>query len=92
MLVSRVEDRFGNWLTYAYSGDLVTDIRASDGRHVAIAYVDGGPRISSITVDGGAAGSRTWTYTYTKSTANIVYSLTTVTQPDGSAWCTTWIR
>jgi hypothetical protein len=92
MLVTRVEDRFGNWLKYDYAGDDVTDITASDGRHVTIAYQtdpDSGAsahRINTVTVQGGAAGTRTWTYAYVKSVANLVYTLTSVTQPDGSSW------
>ena len=31
-------DRFGNTVTYHYSGDQLTDIAAGDGRHVTIAY------------------------------------------------------
>jgi YD repeat-containing protein len=86
MLVTRVEDRFGNYISYSYSGDLVTDIIGSDGRHVSIAYQAGTPRISSITILAGNAPSRTWTYSYVKSSTNPVYSLTTVRQPDGSVW------
>jgi len=92
MLVTRIEDRFGNSVTYGYSGDDVTDIAASDGRHVTLTYEPDATtgasshRVSTITVQGGAAGTRTWTYAYVKSAANLVYTLTTVTQPDGSAW------
>ncbi|UPG95257.1 hypothetical protein [Luteibacter aegosomatissinici] len=86
MLATRIEDRFGNWIAYAYSGDNVTDITASDGRHVSFAYIPNTSRISSITVQGGAAGQRTWSYGYTHSAQTLVDSLTSVTQPDGSAW------
>lgn len=92
MLVTRIEDRFGNSVSYTYSGDDVTDITASDGRHVTLTYendADTGTsshRVSTVTVQGGDAGTRTWTYAYVKSAANLVYTLTTVTQPDGSSW------
>ncbi|UPG87750.1 hypothetical protein L2Y94_10460 [Luteibacter aegosomatis] len=89
MLVTRIEDRFGNWVSYTYSGDLVTDIVASDGRHVAIAYQSGTPRVASVSVQGGASGVRTWTYGYALSSQNPMYqinTLTTVRQPDGSTW------
>jgi YD repeat-containing protein len=86
MLATRVEDRFGNWIAYTYSGDLVTDITASDGRHVTLSYIAGTSRVGSITVQGGAAGQRTWTYGYTHSAQNLVDSLTGITQPDGSTW------
>lgn len=92
MLVTRIEDRFGNSVTYTYSGDDVTDIAASDGRHVTLTYETdtstgtSSHRVSTITVQGGAAGNRTWAYSYVKSTANLVYTLTSVKQPDGSSW------
>jgi YD repeat-containing protein len=92
MLVTRIEDRFGNSVTYSYSGDDVTDISASDGRHVTLAYEPDATtgasshRVSTVTVQGGNAGTRTWTYSYVKSAANLVYTLTAVAQPDGSAW------
>ncbi|MEX1827894.1 putative toxin [Luteibacter sp. CQ10] len=84
MLVTRVQDRFGNWISYSYSGDQVTDITASDGRHVTIAYQPGTPRISSVSVQGNAAGVRTWTYGY--SLLNSQWQLTSIGQPDGSSW------
>lgn len=86
MLATRVEDRFGNWIAYAYNGDLVTDITASDGRHVTLAYVPGTSHVSTVTVLGGAAGQRTWTYTYVHSAQTLADTLTRVAQPDGSAW------
>ncbi len=95
MLVTRIEDRFGNSISYTYasndpaspSADKVTDISASDGRHVTIAYDADGVRIGSITVQGGAAGTRTWGYSYIAPAADIlVYRLGSVTQPDGSRW------
>ncbi len=92
MLVTRIEDRFGNYVTYSYSGDDVTDIAASDGRHVTLTYQTdpatgaSSHRVNTITIQGGAAGTRTWTYSYVKSAANLVYTLTTVVQPDGSSW------
>ena len=84
MLVTRVQDRFGNWVAYTYSGDQVTDITASDGRHVVIAYQAGTPRVSSVTVQGNAAGTRTWSYGY--SLLNNQWQLTSVTLPDNSTW------
>ncbi|MDF3983654.1 hypothetical protein P3W23_16785 [Luteibacter sp. PPL554] len=92
MLVTRIEDRFGNSLSYTYSGDDVTDISASDGRHVTFTYETdpstgtSSHRISTVTVQGGASGTRTWTYHYAKSSPNLVYTLTSVVQPDGSQW------
>jgi YD repeat-containing protein len=84
MLVDRVQDRFGNFITYTYSGDQVVAIDGSDGRHVSIAYVPGTPQISTVTVVGNSAGSRTWTYGYTK--VGLLTQLTSIVQPDGSTW------
>jgi YD repeat-containing protein len=84
MLVTRVQDRFGNFISYTYSGDQIVAIDGSDGRHVSIAYEAGTPRISTVTVAGNAAGSRTWTYGYTK--IGLLTQLTSIRQPDGSTW------
>jgi hypothetical protein len=76
ILPTRVEDRFGNWVTYVYdfvNPARLTGIASSDGRAIAIAYNPDG-KISSVT-----AGGRTWTYSYTG-------GLSMVSLPDGSAW------
>jgi len=94
MLVTRIEDRFGNFINYAYGSnnpddqlaDKVVDIAASDGRHITIAYEEA-TRVSSVTVHGGAEGMRTWRYAYVPPTPEILtHRLGSVTQPDGSAW------
>jgi hypothetical protein len=71
-LVTRIEDRFGNWVTYNYSGDKLGNITASDGRYIQINW--NGNNIASVSSSIG-----TWTYAYTST------SMTT-TQPDGSHW------
>jgi YD repeat-containing protein len=73
-LVSRVEDQYGNWVTYGYSdvADL-TSITASDGRSLTLTYVSPGGALASVT-----DGARTWTYSY----ANGVE----VAHPDGTVW------
>lgn len=78
MLVTRVEDRFGNWLTYGYDAGRLTSISASDGRVVSLNHgsTDG---ISSITVGSGPL-ARTWYYDYS------AQRLAEVTRPDGSKW------
>ncbi|WP_165967334.1 RHS repeat protein [Luteimonas aestuarii] len=70
---TRVEDRFGNFVTYTWSGNSVTSITASDGRTISLTYSDG--KIASAT-----AGSRTVHYGYTDGL------LTSVMLPDGSSW------
>lgn len=77
MLVSRIEDRFGNSLQYTYSGGLLTSISASDGRSVSLQ--NDGVNVTSVSAISDS-GSRTWSYGY----ANGV--LTRVGLPDGSAW------
>ncbi|WP_338039780.1 hypothetical protein [Luteibacter yeojuensis] len=84
MLPTRVEDRFGNWIQYHYNGDLVTDITASDGRHVAIGYEAGTSRIAAVTVMPGNALARTWRYQYAPLPRGA--TLAGITLPDGASW------
>jgi YD repeat-containing protein len=59
LLVTRIEDRFGNYLTYSYTaGGSLTGITASDGRTLTVGSSGGTP---TITLNSGAA-ARTWTY------------------------------
>lgn len=81
MNVTRVEDRFGNYLAYQYTGDKLTGITASDGREVAITWRSDLPIVSSITVQPGTISARTWHYEYTSTG-----TLTSVVMPDGSYW------
>lgn len=73
LLATRMEDRFGNWVTYQYSGMVLTRIDASDGRFLEVA--GSAPRTISL---GSGGAKRTWTYASGPSD--------TVTQPDGSVW------
>ncbi|MGB3873975.1 MAG: RHS repeat domain-containing protein, partial [Stenotrophomonas sp.] len=72
-LVSRVEDRFGNWVDYTYSGDKLTGITASDGRQITLTW--SGSNVASATSSVG-----NWAYTYASG------KLSQVTRPDGSKW------
>ncbi len=81
LLVTRVEDRFGNWVTYSYTAGRLTSIDASDGRHVGLINNNG--FITSITVGSGPT-SRTWSYNYINQPAT--NWLASVTAPDGSLW------
>ncbi|HEY9133770.1 MAG TPA: chitinase N-terminal domain-containing protein [Dyella sp.] len=97
MMVSRIEDRFGNHLRYSYDaqGNLI-GIEGSDGRKVSLAYeswqrshADGvaAPsafRLSTVTVQPGSVAQRVWRYGY--SADPMVPRLNTVHQPDQSAW------
>lgn len=80
MKASRVEDRFGNYITYTYTGDRLTSITGSDGRSVAIQWWPDAPLVQSITTNG-----RTWTYNYVSRSA-IGGILSQVTLPDNTSW------
>ena len=82
MLVTRVEDRFGNFLTYSYDGANLTAITASDGRALNLAYVPGTSRISTATLQ-SSSGARTWSYQYG---TDIYHVLNKVTLPDNKSW------
>jgi YD repeat-containing protein len=81
MLPTRVEDRFGNALTYTYDGNKLTRIQATDGREVAIDWNTSLPHIDAIRVMPGTAQQRTWTYTYDANG-----QLDQVILPDNSRW------
>lgn len=79
MYVSRIEDRFGNFVQYHYDNTQLTGITASDGRSVSLRWEATEPaRIVEITVPG--APQRAWHYEYGE------YGLTNVVLPDGSRW------
>lgn len=94
MMVSRVEDRFGNSLQYQYdgSGNLIK-IQASDGRAVTINYESWqgantstpGNRIVSATLQASDTPTRTWKYGYQTSSDSRV-RLASVYLPDNSNW------
>jgi len=73
---TRVEDRFGNYITYTYDAAKpwrLLSMAASDGRSLTLTYNAAG-HISTVT-----DGARTWTYTYGN-------GLTEVKLPDLSRW------
>jgi len=85
---TRIEDRFGNWVTYTYSNKSNEPVKldridSSDGRSISIGYTSGigsnGPLITSVT-----SNARQWTYGY--SGATNLTMLSSVTNPDGSQW------
>ena len=82
MLVTRIEDRFGNWVTYHYTAGRLDSIDASDGRHVGLTY--GAPGNAVVTVGSGAS-AKTWTYAYAPDDPQQTQHLT-VTRPDGATW------
>lgn len=83
MYVSRIEDRFGNWVAYNYTGDRLDSITASDGRVVSIEWRPDAPVIKSITAQPASSNPRTWQYTYANVTTG---PLSQVVLPDASSW------
>lgn len=74
LLASRIEDRFGNWVNYGYSGSKLTSITSNDGRQITLSYT--GNTITSAVSDAGS-----WTYQYDGSG-----KLSAVILPDSSRW------
>ena len=74
MLASRVEDRYGNWVSYSYSGDKLQSITSSDSRSITLTW--SGDKVSSATTNG-----RTWTYQYA-----LDGTLASAVNPDNSRW------
>jgi YD repeat-containing protein len=86
MLVTRIEDRFGNALVYSYIGRNLTSIQStSDNRKLTVQYDPTGTRVTSVTLQPDSGTPRTWTYQYggPDSYRPQLYS---VVMPDGHAW------
>lgn len=86
MYVSRVEDRFGNAVTYQYNGDRLVAIAASDDRAVSIAWRTDARLIHSISVQAPGVPVRTWQYSYTAVAGPPLYKLGEVILPDNTKW------
>lgn len=84
--VTRMEDRFGNWLTFSYTGSNLTGISSSDGRVITLTWRFDLPKpvIDYITVQPGP-DERTWSYDYAVDQYNQI-RLTNATLPDLSQW------
>lgn len=79
LFATRVEDQFGNYLSYEFDPALphrIKSIRSSDGQVIAISYNAAG-RISTVALNG-----RVWRYEYSGSTSDLLR----VINPDGSRW------
>ncbi|MGH8043043.1 MAG: RHS repeat domain-containing protein, partial [Stenotrophomonas sp.] len=83
LAASRVEDRFGNWVAWRYSGDKLVAIESNDGRRIEIGWEGAEIAVAS-------ANGRTWNYRYSSNTDNnYPYGkprLASVQQPDGHSW------
>lgn len=71
---TQVKDRFGNTVTYSWTGSRLNSISSSDGRTITLSYNSDGTIASAV------ANGRTWQYGYAADT------LTGVQLPDGSSW------
>ncbi|MCH6484868.1 RHS repeat protein [Pseudoxanthomonas sp. LH2527] len=79
LYATRVEDRFGNWVTYSYGNAAagpvrLNSIQSSDGRSISVSYNAEG-QVAQISAHGQA-----WNYGYSGG------RLASVTLPDGSSW------
>ncbi|MFC0445142.1 hypothetical protein ACFOD1_09085 [Pseudidiomarina halophila] len=100
--VSRIEDRFGNWVNYTYEettmpahayiapaiyGEKLLRIEASDGREIEFFYEQGG---QGERISQIAADGKTWNYDYTIEFDGFDQVnkdiLTDVIRPDGKRW------
>jgi hypothetical protein len=84
LYVTRVEDRFGNYVAYQYTGDKLTSISASDGRSVALQWRADSPVVDRIVVQPGPQ-QRVWRYEYSSVSATAA-TLSGVVLPDESRW------
>ena len=89
LYVTRIEDRFGNTVTYTYDNSAGASVRlrrieASDGRVITLDYAGGEEvspgRFSGGTLSSASAHGRTWSYQYTNG------SLSAVILPDSTRW------
>ncbi len=77
MMVTRIEDVHGNWINYSYDGRYLTNITASDGREVSLAWTShdwgGGSYLNGqgafrfldrVTVQPQSPNPRIWRYVY----------------------------
>ncbi len=79
---SRVEDRFGNWVDYQWTGGRLDRIVASDGRQLNLTWESdgaGGERIAKVAT--ASTPVREWRYGYSQ-----YQQLASVTLPDNSSW------
>lgn len=73
-MATKVEDRFGNWVTYTYQGDKLSRIASNDGRAIDVRYDQWGQ------IDLVSTSTTNRNYSYSNG------SLTKVSLPDGSSW------
>lgn len=91
LLVSRIEDRYGNAVTYTYTGNDLQSIIASDGRRVDFYWTTsqyGVSQINKIVVPSSSqpGTNREYLYRYTNNATFASALLESVELPDHSRW------
>jgi RHS repeat-associated protein len=100
LLVSRIEDKNGNYVLYSYVGDRLDKIEASDGRRLDLQWqevpegADTFRYIDKITTQSLSSSPRVWDYVYEKkqypfnpyNTWRLGGYLRKLILPDGSSW------
>lgn len=82
LMVTKVQDKFGNYVDYNYESNQLRSIVASDGRRIDLIY--SGANVKTATING-----RTWTYNYqtiTKPNGVTLTVLKEVVLPDSTKW------
>lgn len=85
ILPTKIEDRFGNWVTYTYSPTNHWDLQridAKDGRQITLTYWGQAPNGARSFVQSISDGTRTWGYHYIGGIEDARLDL--VTMPDQS--------
>ncbi|QQP94770.1 RHS repeat protein [Lysobacter enzymogenes] len=84
LYVSKIEDRFGNWVKYEWEQDHPKRIYANDGREITMTYTDPAPYLFAGNVQtnilSATANGRTWTFSYPSGEGG------NVRNPDGTEW------
>ncbi|MGO1069704.1 hypothetical protein [Lysobacter sp. CA199] len=84
LYVTKIEDRFGNWVKYDWEIDHPSRIYSSDGREITMTYSapTPGPFVGNYQTNilSATANNRTWTFSYPHSEGGNVLN------PDGTQW------
>ncbi|WP_206409539.1 RHS repeat protein [Lysobacter enzymogenes] len=84
LYVTKIEDRFGNWVKYEWEYDHPKRIYANDGREITMTYTDPVPYLFAGNVQtnllSATANGRTWTFSYPSGEGGNVQN------PDGTEW------
>ena len=84
--VTKIEDRFGNYVNYLYdTNKRLYKISSSDGREVYLNYVRNEKNLNTYRIDSVESNGRLWQYQY-REAASTTPLLSSVVRPDGSAW------